>query len=212
MRPVTPEELTRAKQVLEGRDYWYFDELQPKAKERAVNDYASDFGQGYDWWEYTFEDAVTQFKTLGVATDVKQLYFAGFSSQGDGACFTGGYSYSRGSSKVIRSDTNDTELHRVARELAAIQRRYFYRLTATVVKTSSQYAHERTVDVDCDSGQEGRDVEAGDAEAVQELLRDLMRWLYKRLETEYDYQSCGEGAREYLRSEDYHFDEEGKLL
>ena len=35
---------------------------------------------------------------------------------------------------------------------------------------------------------------------------------YPAAETEYDYQSCGEGAREYLRSEDYHFDEEGKLL
>ena len=40
-----------------------------------------------DWYEYTIDDFKEQM--LGVGIEVDQVYFSGFSSQGDGACFEG---------------------------------------------------------------------------------------------------------------------------
>lgn len=44
-------------------------------------------GLGYDWWDSVYE----QFKENGVAKgfDLEHIYFSGFWSQGDGACWTG---------------------------------------------------------------------------------------------------------------------------
>lgn len=202
------DQLTLAKRLLADREYLYFDELSPEAKRVALDNYAQGFGHGYEWWDYTIEDAVTQFKTLGVDTTTKDCAFSGFSSQGDGASFTGYYRYSRGAAKNIKAECpQDTELHRIARELQAVQRRYFYGLTARITRNSHHYSHPYTVSVDCEC--ERRAVEDGDREAIEELMRDLMVWMYKNLEAEYEYQSCGDGAVESIVANEYPFNEDG---
>lgn len=40
-----------------------------------------------EWWEYIFSDFEEDMSKLGVSVD--KIYFSGFWSQGDGACFTG---------------------------------------------------------------------------------------------------------------------------
>lgn len=40
-----------------------------------------------DWWEYIEEEWRQKMKDVGIYMDI--LYFSGFSSQGDGACFNG---------------------------------------------------------------------------------------------------------------------------
>jgi hypothetical protein len=59
------------------------------------------------------------------------IFFRGFWSQGDGACFEGRYAYARRASAAIRRHAPlDVELHRIVDRLQAVQRRNFYQLSA----------------------------------------------------------------------------------
>ena len=99
----------------------------------------------HEWYDFVFEDFETICQILGIAlrtSPVKlmgggtrekpHVFFAGFSSQGDGASFEGQYSHARGAAKGIRAHApQDTELHRIADALQEAQRRNF--VTAQVV-------------------------------------------------------------------------------
>jgi len=41
------------------------------------------------WYEGILENWAVKLRALGIDTDAKMIHFSGFSSQGDGACFTG---------------------------------------------------------------------------------------------------------------------------
>lgn len=57
-------------------------------------------------------------------------------------------------------------------------------------------------------GNDGR--ELGDVEDdLIQLLRDFMDWIYKQLETEYDYKTSREQIIETIKANDYEFDEDG---
>lgn len=70
-----------------------YGELLEKNKEGEVYDYAMEKArewmnegvQTYDWWDYTFEMWKQALDQIGF-TDA-EIYFSGFSHQGDGACF-----------------------------------------------------------------------------------------------------------------------------
>ena len=52
----------------------------------------------------------------------------------------------------------------------------------------------------------------GEADLViQKLLRDLMKWLYKTLETEYDYLNSDEQVDETIKANEYEFTVAGDL-
>ena len=91
------------------------DELDERAKSRA-RDWYRQASNDDDWYEVVFEDFGRVCEILGVelATRTVGLYgggtrqkpciwSSGFSSQGDGACFEGAYSYRKGSAQEIRS-------------------------------------------------------------------------------------------------------------
>ena len=90
-----------------------------------------------DWHECVFEDFETICAILGVRLKTRSvrlygggtrqkpcIWFSGFSSQGDGASFESAYSFATGAPKAIRAHApEDSELHRIADALQAIQRR-----------------------------------------------------------------------------------------
>mgnify|MGYP000137187007 CR=1 FL=1 len=90
------------------RTEFTYAELSPQAKEYALEK-ARYQDHGYDWWDSTYEDAVTVGALLGIRIDTHTvrtsrgreyqetcIWFSGFSSQGDGACFEGSYRYAKG--------------------------------------------------------------------------------------------------------------------
>jgi hypothetical protein len=52
--------------------------------------------------------------------------------------------------------------------------------------------------------------ESEDAKTVRELLRDLMRWIYRTLEAEHDYQLSDENAAETIEANEYEFTASGE--
>src|SRR5690606_33296995 len=112
-----------------------FDELSDKAKEKA-RDWYRDGQLDYDWWDSVYEMAQTAGWILGIEMDhktknVPAIYFSGFSSQGDGACFEGTYKYKAGWRKALKAEFGGESLPAlldIGFSLQATQKRAFYKL------------------------------------------------------------------------------------
>lgn len=151
-------------------------------------------------------------ETIVTETDVYK-YKSGFSSQGDGACFVGKYSYRKNGLKELKEYAPvDTELHSIGESLQAIQKRHFYNVEATV-KHSGHYYHRFCTDISVYryDHQSGDETNFNESEEVIDLLRDFMLWIYNKLEEQYWYLVSEEAIIETIRSNDYDFTIDGKL-
>lgn len=198
------------------KQVFHYDELSDKAKEMA-RDWFRDTSAYDDWYEFVYEDAEQVGNILGITLDTKRgntptIYFSGFSSQGDGACFEGSYSYVKGAVKAIKAYApKDEELHRIAKALQEIQRRNFYKLEATC-KHCGHYYHSGCMDVSVSHVDDMYRTITDDAEEeVTQLMRDFADWIYGQLEKEYEYQNSDEVVEENIIANEYEFDEEGYL-
>lgn len=198
------------------------DELSNAAKEKARAWYRH-VGFDHDWYEFVYEDFQRiaeilglRLKTLpvrlfGGGTRQKPcIWFSGFWSQGNGACFEGRYSHMKGASKKIREHApKDSELHRIADTLHGVQCRNFYQLHADIAHRD-RYYHEYSmaISVERDSPT-GQDMTVDAEDVVVEVLRDLARWLYRQLEREYDHLTSDEVVDEAIVANAYTFTDAG---
>ena len=170
------------------------------------------------WWsECVIDDAKEIGKLMGI--DIDEVYWSGFWSQGDGACFTGSYSYAKGAVKALKADYGGDwikEPLRIAAELQRIQKKYFYKLNSSI-KHRGTYCHEMTMSFEIwhDDGDmnryDCRGAREDDEEALKDALRDFARWIYSYLEKEYEYHSSEEAVSEMCAANNYEFDEKGNL-
>ena len=187
------------------------DELSDEAK-AAARCWYRQAGIHDEWYDFVYEDFGTICKILGVTLattpvrlygggtrDKPQIYWSGFASQGDGASFAGQYSYARGATRAIRAHApKDTELHRIADELQAVQRKNFWQIHASV-QQRGRYCHEYTMAIEVErDGPTWQPPTEGAEDTVIEALRDLARWLYRQLEREYEHQTSDETVDEAL--------------
>ena len=198
-----------------------FDELTDDAKEKARewwrNCEISDMGDLLDR-----DDIEEIAKILGIKFDTQpvqlmngktrskvRILYSGFYSQGDGASWEGGYSYAKGATKAIRAYAPlDKDLHKISDNLQAIQRRYFYRVSANVTQ-SGYYCHSRTMR--CDVSVNDNDAPESVRENVQDLMRQFADWIYSQLEKEYEYRLSDENVDESIRINEYEFYESGEI-
>ena len=201
-----------------------FEELSERAKESAREWWRQSAREDFDG-DCVIEDARQIADILGVDLKTRGvrlmgggtrqkpcIWWSGFSSQGDGACFEGRYAYKAGSCKAIRAYApQDKTLHAIADSLAAAQKPFFYRLEARATHSGPYYYHEYCMAVevsDTRTGDCGRDLE--DAEtAITEALRDFARWIYRQLEADYDYYMSPEHIDDCLEANRYEFTEDG---
>ena len=199
------------------------DELSDTAKTKARAWYR-DGGFDYDSYDAVYEDFQRIAEILGIRFKTRtvrlygggsrrepRIFFSGFWSQGDGACFEGYYSYRKHSPSEIRSYAPlDTTLHGIADALQAVQQRNFYQLRAEATHRGHYY-HEycMSISVTRDSPTY-QDMTADAEEIVIEALRDLARWLYLQLEREYDYLTSDEVIDEAIVANEYTFTGAGR--
>jgi len=181
-------------------------ELSQASKEKALSDYNNNFDFD-DYAECVMEDFKTQMELMGIEID--NIYYSGFWSQGDGAMFTGGYSYNKGwKQKLKEYSPLDTELFEIGNELQQIQRKYFYSVTTNITHSNSNYDHENTASFDHSDNFYNSD----EVDKLEYELKNLMKVLYKRLERAYDYQTSMEVFEEYAYAYEYEFDEDGNII
>lgn len=205
------------------RELFTFTELSDSAKERARDWYRSciesDELANHDDWQAVADILGISFATRSVklygggTRQESQIYWSGFSSQGDGASYYGTYCYSKSASKRIREYApSDTELHAIADSLQSIQRRYFYKLCANITAglRSNFYSHSGTMDVSVYvDGDSYRDVPEEDD--IASALRRFADWIYDSLESQWEYLNSDIAVDESILCNELEFDAEGNV-
>lgn len=187
-----------------------FNELSDKAKDTA-RDWYRESGLDYEWYDGSYEDFERVARILGITIDTIRdgktlaIYWSGFSSQGDGACFKGSWVYKLDAQEAIRDYApTDTDLHFIADAL-----REGNRLNARVSHRDSHYSHAHSVSIDVCDDETGDDAPELNAIAVRDALRDFMNWMYRQLEKEYEYLMSDEAIDETIEANEWEFDENG---
>ena len=199
------------------------DELSDAAQDRARAWYR-EVGFSDDWFDAVFADFEAIAEILGIRLNTHSvrlwgggsreapcIWFSGFWSPGDGACWEGVYTYRHGAVRAIRAYApQDRKLHRIAETLRDVQRRNFYQLGAEI-SHRGHYHHEfsMAVTVTRDSPT-GQDVTSDAAAIITKALRDLARWLYGQLQAEYDYLASDETIDDTIAANDYTFTADGR--
>lgn len=210
---------------VEEKTEFTFDELSEKAKDKARSDYTSGEYPHIEWWEHIYYDAVNMGQMLGIEIGTTthagrkpgttyqtiNIWFSGFSSQGDGACFEGDYSYAPDAVKHINEETNDEELLRIAKELTLMQvtqrlHGLEYFTAAITVAGPSNCIRTEIRDWGVD------EVGEPDEDKFKQLMEDFASWIYKQLEKENDYLYSDEYVDEELSEKDCVFDESGVMI
>jgi len=185
--------------------------------DKALIEKYRDINTDHNWYDYVYEHFTERMEKVGIRVD--QIYFSGFWSQGDGACFEG----------IIESPLRFLRRHMpfhypLMRKLVA--------MGGTVAVTcvhSGRYYHEHStefsiscdefkylIDDDGDTRSEIADVldeqlnyELADfADDVKEIFRGYMKELYRELEQEYDNLTSDESVWEAIVANDLHIKEE----
>ena len=195
---------------------YQFDELDEKAKERAREWYRQGNCDDSFWSECVIDDAKEIGKYMGM--DVDKVYFSGFWSQGDGACFEGTWRASDVKvDKLKEYAPQDKEIHRIGDGLAELAKEYpdgYFR-----VKHRGHYSHSGCtsfdVELPCEQEEEleygspeykALQVKLGeDEDTLIKLARDFMDWIYQQLENEWSYQNSDEQVDEAIRANEYEF-------
>lgn len=214
-----------------------FDELSDKAKEKARDWYRQGNCEDSFWSEGVLDQAEevsvmlgidlcqTPYKTIGGETRYKAtIYFSGFWSQGDGACFEGTWDASKVRADALKKEwPTDKELHRIADGFAEVAKEYPE--GAFSVKHTGHYSHSHSTSFDVElNDPKENDLEYDstewsvaatkwreDEETLIELARDFMDWIYKQLEKEWDYQNSDEQVDESIKCNEYEFSEDGSI-
>jgi hypothetical protein len=200
---------------------YQYDELSPEAQEKA----REWFLRGFEFEaDFVLEDAARGAALLGIEFDTHtvdlygggtrqepNIYWSGFSSQEDGACFEGRYAYAPGSVKAVKAYApEDKDLHSIAQQLQDVQKRNFYHLTA-MTQHHKHYYHNGCMTV---TVEDSREIEVSDTaeEEITEALRAFADWIYSQLQAEYDYQISDKAVAESIRENDYEFTVDGKSV
>lgn len=192
--------------------------------EKVIEKYRYINVEHIDWWESTYEMFREKMEAIGIG--VWKMYFSGFWSQGDGACFEGKVEDWDLFLKSVGYENNPTLIQH-AKDSWSFK-----------VEHSGHYYHENCTRFDGDLPMpDGYDNEEfirmfsphkdefrsqawlalltdgvhKDFESLfTDAFKDHMRELYKLLEKEYDYQVSDEAVTEMVLANDLNDEDEGE--
>lgn len=181
-------------------------ELSDKSKQKAIDN----FRQNVDFYAQNVIDDAKHLASL-FGLDIEKVFYSGFSSQGDGACFEGFYKYKPGALQAVKQYTpHDNVLHSIVKELQTAQSKRFYKLEAHT-KHSGCYYHSYSMQIDVNHSDDAcRDIGESESEIIT-TLRDFADWIYQQLEIEYNHQISDEYISETLIINDHLFTINGKM-
>ena len=190
----------------------------------------------YDWWDYLYEDFDKRATELGIELSRKsirlmngqtrsepKIYFSGFYHQGSGSSFAGRWrAWDMNPEKLRNECPTDTELHRICdvlRDCAIEDGEMWADIRAQrdnwicVEVNDGETIEDRLNNLEYKSAEYNRLAQACQqrSDEVTEALQDFNRWIYKCLETEYEYLVSDESVEESIRMNGYEFTEDGLI-
>ncbi|MCG3778265.1 MAG: hypothetical protein JW388_0978 [Nitrospira sp.] len=212
-----------------------FNELNDKAKEKA-REWFRRASDGDDFWsECALEEVEREGILLGISFKERQrtsmsgkplpgkpcIWWSGFWSQGDGACFEGTWSASDVKADKVADGWGEypatTEIKRIAAVFEEIAKEYPE--SSFTVTHRGHYNHENCTEFDFNfpddkAGEEWpedkREAWDKECENLKENAKDFMRWIYRRLEKEYEHANSDEQVDENIMANEYPFTDKGE--
>lgn len=199
------------------------DELSATAREKARTWYREQ-ALNDDWYQFVFNDFRDTCSILGVEIrtytvpllsggnrQLPAIWFSGFCHQGDGACFEGDYTWQPQAVYRLRERyPGGADLHRIADSLQAIQQHNDGQLRASI-RHHGRYCHENDMTITVERhSPSGQDMTADSEDAVTDAIRELARWLYGWLESDYEWRTSDVVTDQSIRTAQYTFTESGQ--
>lgn len=201
-----------------SRELYPYAELSDASKEKAREWLRLCQQHDSRWSESVIDDFVTTVApcfgfTVGKSRGTRTLpavYWSGFWSQGDGASFAGTWNWLQVSpQKLADNCPADEELAGAMRRLVSLFEGDAGESLTDVphaeVSPSGSYSHKFCTRFDCENMTDSQQSE------FEDISRDLMQWLYRALENEYEYVNSDEQLVESILANEYEFTAEGKI-
>ena len=191
-----------------------YDELSPQAKEKVAEQY-SGINTEYEWWTFTYEHWQEKLEEQGFTNP--KIYFSGFWSQGDGACFDAeidlaiqfeqykNFLLCHGTEKIKRAMHNhenwiyDYLYNETSYDIAVVNHRYSHESTRRITSYCTSRRGILT------------DIYYDFEDWLEDRRKNFCMEIYRDLQQEYEYLSSKECIAETLRSNEYEFTQEGKV-
>jgi hypothetical protein len=180
-----------------------FDELSKEAQEKTIEFNRYLHVDDCDWWQFREENFKDEMFDLGF--EVSKIYFSGFGSQGDGACFEG--------SLDVTTWLHKNKLDKRYKKLYQICQQDFIRV---FIKHSGHYYHENSMNFSYSfdffefKSSKVLEKQANEVlDLIEKQAREKASLLYQELGEEYDYLTSDEQLIEFLSVNDYKFLKEG---
>lgn len=186
------------------------DELKDQFPEvyQKVIEKNSDINTDFNWYDFIEADYIEQLEKIGFY-DVK-IYFSGFCSQGDGACFEGKWYKDRADlNKVDLEEIYSPEIKNLYYSLLDLTNSYIdgcFSLT-----TSGRYCHENTMSIDGETCTENGESVEFDFDNILEECKNIAREIYKSLKHDYEDAISESSILETLQCNEYYFDLSGNI-
>ncbi len=178
-------------------------------------------------WGHVYDDADTVAQMLGIeiarrpaqtyggqTVQALCIYFSGFSSQGDGAHFTGRYErhYTPDSAgkKVREYAPTDETLHEIADNLDTWHAENGG--IAVDIEARGREVHSGVMSLGDWYADKDEGFSDGEPAHLLDILRRFADWIYSQLEQEYEYQTSDEQLAETIRANGYEFTANGKIV
>lgn len=198
-----------------------FDELDTPAQKKALDEYRY-VEVEHDWWQGDYDYFAALMRTIGIEVDLKNTFFKGFASQGDGAAVTADVDLKKLvegiAGKVWESEygTNNTKelgFEECPVRPMVLKLLYNGQLEDTIeFKASTRFNYSTKLSFsyslyDYDNIQP----EVDKLEKwLEDIAQDVSSYLYRTLETTYDYLTSDEAVKESIISNEYWFTIDGK--
>lgn len=195
-------------------DLYRFSELSEAARKVAIKWYRSACNCDSSWSEFVISDFITICQLMGITTTTKEIFFCGFCSQGDGASFTGTFSYTDDIEHKIRAYApQDKALIDIAIKLDElysscgscaddISGRLFQR---------GYYCHSNTMYLNFTCDVELTAIPSDFYTSLLTVFRSLADWLYDQLEQEYYRYMSDEHIAYLIEANSYEFEADGRI-
>jgi hypothetical protein len=139
------------------------------------------------------------------------IYWSGFWSQGDGLHFVGKWHAAHVDLTALKAwAPEDKELHALGERFAKLAHDHRFGV-GNISDHNSRYVHAMTV-TPIIYVENGKEPTPADEDEFRDVSRGLMRWMYRALEKQYEYENSDEAVADTIKANEYEFTEEGKRL
>lgn len=181
-----------------------FSELADEVKSEVLDSFR-DINTDFMWYDFLFDFWQEELEKFGFYRP--KIYFSGFGSQGDGACFESQIDLEKAFECYI-AETG------IPKHLKSLQGFIAAECYAAIVVTNPHYLHWNTRSIEHSSSHEGKHLNA--------FFEKFMKWLeekrisfcqriYRELETEYEHLTSDDAVKETIEANDYEFTATGKV-